>query len=146
LSPQEAKKNNNRCPKCGKPLTIGVVHRVDELADRKEGFIPANAIPFKSMVPLDEIIADAKQLNKTTVAVEKEYRMMLARFGTEFDILMKIPEEELKKNLNPKIAEAITRVRAGKVKVEPGYDGEYGKVSIFGADEKNSGEAQMNLF
>lgn len=146
LSPQEAKKNNNRCPKCKKPLTIGVVHRVDELADRKEGFIPANAIPFKSMVPLDEIIADAKQLNKTTVAVEKEYRMMLARFGTEFDILMKIPEEELKKNLNPKIAEAITRVRAGKVKVEPGYDGEYGKVSIFGADEKNSGEAQMNLF
>ncbi len=147
FSPEESKKNNNRCPKCKKPLTIGVMNRVDQLADRKEGFVPANAIPFKSLVPLDEIIADAKQMTKTSVAVAKEYHALLSRLGTEFDILTKVPQETLAKSTHPKIAEAIGRVRAGRVKVEPGYDGEYGKVSIFGDEEKAvSSDQQMSLF
>lgn len=147
FSPEETKKNNNRCPKCKKPLTIGVMHRVNQLADREPGFIPENSIPFKSLVPLDEIIADAKQISKTSVAVLKEYQMLLARFGTEFDILVKIPQEELARAVHPKIADGIARVRQGRVKVEPGYDGEYGKVSIFGGEEQNAvNEQQMSLF
>ena len=147
LSPEESRKNNNRCPKCKRPLTIGVMNRVMQLADRKEGFVPANAIPFRNLVPLDEIIADAKQIGKGSVAVEKEYHGLLARFGTEFNILLKVPQEELVQGMNPKIAEAICRVRQGRVKVEPGYDGEYGKISIFGSDEINAGkEEQTSLF
>ena len=147
FSPQESKKNNNRCPKCKKPLTIGVVNRIDQLADRPEGFVPPDAIPFKNLIPLEEIIADAKQLTKTSVAVEKEYRQLLARFGTEFNILMRVSREELQQGLNPRIVEAIIRVRAGRVKLKPGYDGEYGKISIFGADEAGSKkEEQTSLF
>jgi uncharacterized protein (TIGR00375 family) len=147
LSPEESKKNNNRCPKCKKPLTIGVVNRVNQLADRQEGYVPENAIPFKNLIPLDEIIADAKQMGRGTVAIEKEYRMLVARFGTEFDILTKVDRQELEKATAPRIAEAILRVREGRVKVEPGYDGEYGKISIFGSeDDKAIGEKQLSLF
>ena len=147
FSPEESKENNNRCPKCKKPLTIGVLNRVDQLADRPSGFVPPNAIPFKSLIPLDEIIADVKQLGKATGAVEKEYHGLLSRFGTELDILTKVPQEELDKNAPPRIATAIARVRRGQVKVEPGYDGEYGKVTIFGREEKNVGkEEQISLF
>ncbi len=147
FSPEESRRNNNRCPKCKKPLTIGVMNRVSQLADREAGFVPGNAIPFKNFISLDEIIADAKQIGKGSMAVEKEYRLLLARFGTEFDILTKVPEEELKKSINPRIAEGIIRVRSGRLNVEPGYDGEYGKISIFGSDEpKVSGEEQISMF
>ncbi len=147
FSPQESKSHQNRCPKCGKPLTIGVMNRVDQLADRPVGFRPENAIPFKNLVPLDEIIADAKGVSKTSVSVEKEYRMLVSRFGTEFDILGKVPQEELNHGASPRVAEGIARVRAGRVKVAPGYDGEYGKVSIFGEGQDVSGkQEQMSLF
>jgi uncharacterized protein (TIGR00375 family) len=147
FSPEESKKNANRCPKCKKPLTIGVLNRVAQLADRKEGFVPENAVPFKNFVPLDEIIADAKQMGKTSVGVGKEYRQILARFGTEFDILTKVPQEELERAINPKVAQGIARVRSGRVKVTPGYDGEYGKIALFGDDaSKTAGEEQMSLF
>jgi uncharacterized protein (TIGR00375 family) len=147
FSPQESKRQCNRCPKCAKPLTIGVMNRVEQLADRPEGFLPSNAIPFKNLIPLSEIIADAKGLGKSSVAVEREYRLLLARFGTELDILLKVPGEELRMALHPKVAEGILRVRQGRVRVEPGYDGEYGVVSIFGEDEPvSSGEEQISLF
>ncbi len=147
FSPEESRKNANKCPKCGKPLTIGVMNRVVQLADRQEGFVPDNAIPYKNLVPLDEIIADAKQMGKGSLAVEKEYRGMIQRFGTEFDILTKIPQEELDRTAHPCIAEGIARVRAGRVKVEPGYDGEYGKVSVFGDEGPvRKSEEQTTLF
>jgi len=147
FSPEESRKNANKCPKCGKPLTIGVMNRVVQLADRQEGFVPDNAIPYKNLVPLDEIIADAKQMGKGSLAVEKEYRGMIQRFGTEFDILTKIPQEELDRAAHPRIAEGIARVRAGRVKVEPGYDGEYGKVSVFGDEGPvRKSEEQTTLF
>ncbi len=147
FSPEETRKNANKCPKCGKPLTIGVMNRVVQLADRKEGFVPGNAIPYKNFVPLDEIIADAKQIGKGSVAVEKEYRGMIQRFGTEFNILTKVPQEDLDRAAHPKVAEGIARVRAGRVKVEPGYDGEYGKVSVFGDEgPARKSEEQISLF
>ncbi len=146
FSPQESKIHNNICPKCRKPLTIGVMSRVNQLADREEGFIPPGAIPFKNLIPLDEIIADAKQMTKGSVAVEKEYRQLLARFTTEFNILTKVPEADLREGASSKIAEGILRVRQAKVKVEPGYDGEYGKISIFGDEERKAADEQMSLF
>ena len=147
LSPQETKKNNGRCPKCGRPVTVGVMNRVEQLADRPQGYTPSNAIPFKNLIPLVEIIADAKGVAKTTVGVEREYRSIIAKLGTEFEILGRIPKEQLRKNLPPRIAEGIIRVREGKVNILAGFDGEYGKISIFGDEEKpQQPEKQLSLF
>jgi len=146
-SPKETREHNGKCSKCGKPVTVGVVNRVEKLADRPEGFKPENAIPFKSMIPLDEIIADAKGVAKTSVGVERDYRSCLAKFGTEFEILMVAPKQDLMKGLPPKVAEGVLRVREGKVEIKAGYDGEYGIISIFGNEETGQkNEEQLSLF
>ncbi len=146
-SPQETRENNGKCPKCGKAVTVGVVNRVEALADRPEGFKPQNAIPFKNLIPLDEIIASAKGLGKGSLAVEREYLLYLSKFGTEFGVLLKAPREELFKQLPPKIAEGVLLAREGKVNIKPGYDGEYGIVSVY-AEESSAvkNEEQLNLF
>lgn len=148
FSPKETKEHKGICPKCGKRLTVGVMNRVDELADREDGFKPDNAIPFKSFIPLDEIIANAKGVGKTSVSVGREYRSVLSRFSTEFEVLAKVPEGDLRGALSSKIAEGIMRVRKGKIYVKPGFDGEYGKVNVFSEDEKTSGgvEEQLSFF
>jgi PHP family Zn ribbon phosphoesterase len=123
------------------------MNRVEELADRPEGFKPTNVIPFKNLIPLDEIIADAKGISKGSVAVEREYRSLLAKFGTEFAILLRVSKEELLKGLPPRIAEGVIRVREGKVDIKAGFDGEYGIISIFGEEDKpQQGEKQLSLF
>jgi len=147
LSPKETRKNNGRCPKCGKPVTVGVMNRVEQLADRPEGYVPENSIPFKNLISLDEIIAEAKGLGKGSMTVEREYRTAVAKFGTEFDILFKASKEDLLKGLPPKTAEGVLRVREGKVNIKAGFDGEYGTISIFGEDEKqDKTEQQLSLF
>jgi PHP family Zn ribbon phosphoesterase len=123
------------------------MNRVDQLADRKDGFVPENAIPFKNMVPLSEIIAESKGVKKESVASEKEYFNVVAKFGTEFNILLKASREELTKGLSPKLAEGVLRMREGKVSAEAGYDGEYGRISVFRKDEPQSqAEQQLSLF
>ncbi|MDI6606021.1 MAG: hypothetical protein QME65_02625 [Candidatus Omnitrophota bacterium] len=147
LSPQETKECHGRCPKCGKPVTVGVMNRVDHLADRPEGFVPGNAIPFKNLIPLDEIIAEVRGVGKGSVAVERDYRSCLAKFGTEFDILLKATKEELISGLPRRIAEGVLRVRQGQVNIKAGFDGEYGTISIFGdEDNKEKQEQQLSLF
>jgi uncharacterized protein (TIGR00375 family) len=147
FSPKETKANNGRCPKCGKPLTIGVVNRVEQLADRPEGHVPANAIPFKNLIPLEEIIADAKGVGKGSAAAERDYQGYIARFGKEFDILMKLPKEQLLSAISGRVVEGIMKVREGKVHIQAGFDGEYGIISIFGKEEKpEEGEKQLTLF
>ena len=147
FSPEETRTHKNTCPKCGRSLTIGVMNRVDQLSDRATGFIPENAVPYKNLIPLDEIIAEAKGLGKTSKAVANEYHMAIAKFGSELEILLKASEEDLKQNLPPRIAEGILRVREGKVIVQPGFDGEYGKVSIFSDEERQTkNEQQLSLF
>lgn len=147
LSPKETSANKGVCPKCRKPVTVGVANRVEQLADRPEGFVPANTIPFKNLIPLDEIIAEARGVGKGSVAVEKDYRQAIAKFGTEFDILLKAGEDELRKGLTPKIAEGVIRVRQGKVNINAGFDGEYGIISIFDEkDKQDKPEQQLNLF
>jgi PHP family Zn ribbon phosphoesterase/transcriptional regulator with XRE-family HTH domain len=146
LSPAESKKYNNICPNCGRPLTIGVLNRVDSLADRPEGFKPENAIPFKSLVPLAEIIADALGVMSGTKQVEEEYKNLIEKFGNEFNILIDIPRQDLEVVTLPEIAEGIIRVREGKVFIEPGYDGVYGKIRIFSKGEQKTISRQKTLF
>ena len=138
LSPQESKKYNNICPNCGKPLTIGVLNRVDLLADRPEGFKPERAIPFKSLIPLAEIIADTLGVLSGAKQVEKEYENLIEKFGNEFEILLNASPRNLKEATSPEIAEGIERVREGKVFIEPGYDGVYGKIKIFSPEDKKN--------
>ncbi|MEW5758857.1 MAG: endonuclease Q family protein [Candidatus Omnitrophota bacterium] len=149
FSPQEAKKHKNICPKCGRLLTIGVMNRVDQLADRPEGFIPHNSIPYKNLIPLEEIIADVLDVAPQSKTVEKEYFNTIAKFHTEFNCLLKASEEDLIENLPEKQAKAIIAVRAGLVKLQPGYDGEYGKIQVLIQEKlknKTNKEEQLNLF
>jgi len=146
LAPAESKKYNNICPNCGRPLTIGVLNRVDSLADRPEGFKPENAIPFKSLVPLEEIIADAIGQGSGTIEVDKEYKNLSEKFGNEFSVLIDVPRQELEAVTLPEIAEGIIRVREGKVFIEPGYDGIYGKIRIFQKGEQKILSRQGTLF
>jgi uncharacterized protein (TIGR00375 family) len=146
-SPKETKEHRGRCSKCGRPVTVGVMSRVEQLADRPEGYVPSSAIPFKNLVGLDEIIAETRGVAKTSVAVERDYRILVAKFGTEFEILLRASEEDLRKGLPPKVAEGVLRVRQGKLNIKPGYDGEYGIISIFDGEEKSpEGEKQLSLF
>jgi len=145
FSPQETKKNKNICPKCGKPLTIGVMNRVSELADRPEGFVPENSIPFKRMIPLAEIIADTLGVGDASKAVDAGYRAIIPRLGTEFEVLMEVSQDKLLKELPVKIAKAIINVRKGDVNILPGFDGEYGTIEIL-KEEDAAAEKQLNLF
>lgn len=147
FSPEETRSHNGKCPKCNKPVTVGVMSRVDALADRPSGYVPSNSIPFKNLIPLDEIIAETKGMGKSSQGVEREYRALIAKFGTEFNILLRAGTEELKSKLPPHIFDAVIKVKQGKVNIQPGYDGEYGVISIFGGQEKPSeGEKQLSLF
>jgi len=144
LSPKEARFNNNLCPVCSRSLTIGVLHRVESLSDRDEGFVPDNSIPYKKMIPLEEIIAEAKGCGRDTVGVKNEYRRLCGIFGNEFEILLNAPIDELKNNADERIALAINRVRRGDLIINPGYDGEFGTVRIF--EEEKPKESQLGLF
>lgn len=147
LSPQESRKQNFRCPVCSRQVTVGVLNRIDKLADRPEGETPPNAIPFKHAVPMEELISEALGVGVGTQTVDREYFSLIDKFGTEFTILLGTPEEALRRSAPAKVAEAIMRMRRGQVVIEPGYDGEYGKVRVFGeAESIPSGEQQMTLF
>lgn len=126
FSPTESIKKKDICPKCKRKLTIGVAHRVEELADREEGYRPKNAVNFITLMPLAEIISNLLGTSLATKAMFQEfYKLMKA--GNEFDILLNTPLEELKKVTHEKIALAIIDNRNGKIKVDPGYDGVYGR-------------------
>ena len=146
LSPAESKKYNNICPNCGRSLTIGVLNRVEELADRPNGFKPAASIPFKSLIPLEEIIADAIGQGTGTIEVDKEYKNLIEKFSNEFSVLIDISRSELEAVTLSEIAEGIIRVREGKVNIEPGYDGVYGKIRIFSKGEQKTLSRQGTLF
>ncbi len=130
-SPEETRKYGGVCPVCGKPLTIGVMSRVEELADREKGFLPPQFIPFKSLVPLKEIIADVLELGVQSKKVEGEYFNLVNHFENEFKVLLDVGFDDLKKITSSKIAEAIIKVREGKIYLKPGYDGVFGKITVF---------------
>ncbi|MAG45050.1 DNA helicase UvrD [bacterium] len=153
LTPIQTKKHKYICPKCKRPVTVGVMHRVDALSDRpgnKQGSTlkkPQNAAPYKNLIPLEEIIANSYGMGPNTKTVAKEYNNLISNFKNEFNILLNTPRRYLQSAvLNPNIAEGIMRVRKGKVYISPGYDGEYGKISIFTKQEQGFGKKQAALF
>jgi len=146
LSPKESKKYNNICPVCGKPLTIGVLNRVEELADRPEEFKPKGTIPFKSLIPLDEIVAEGLGMNPGTKGVKRECKNLIRKFGNEFKILLDVPRKDLEATTLPEITEGIIRVRERKIHITPGFDGVYGKISIFEKGEQKEISRQGTLF
>ena len=144
LTPQQSKKYNNICPKCGKPLVIGVLNRVEKLADRPEGFLPKNAIPFKSLIPLNEVIAESIGVSVASKEVLKHYNNLIKNLGNEFKILLESTKKEIEKESLPEIAEGVVKMREGKVSIEPGYDGVYGKIKIF--SDKNKSKISKKSF
>ncbi|MBU3964673.1 endonuclease Q family protein [Patescibacteria group bacterium] len=138
LSPIESKKYNNVCPVCGKPLTLGVVNRISKLSDKEEGFIPKGAVPFKSLIPLKEVIAEALGCGVSAKKVVIEYDKLINEFKNEFNILLNVEQSDLENIASIHIAEGIIRARQGRVNIEPGYDGVFGKVRIFSELEKKN--------
>jgi len=144
LPPKEAVKLGNICPVCRRKLTKGVEQRVEELADRHEGFKPENAIEFMHLLPLSEIITSVLGYESPSVRkVWEVYNSLIACFGNEYSVLINASFEELCKVVKPKIAEAIVRVREGRVKVIPGYDGVYGQIVFF--EEGRKGEEKLKI-
>lgn len=154
FSPKETKKHNGICPKCGKKLTIGVMNRVEALADRpeikfkKENFYNTygNRVPYYNLIPLDEIIAEGYGMGVISKKVKEEYIKLIKAFGSELKILIDLSAKELKIVADEKVVKGISAVRAKKLKVEPGYDGEYGKVKIFSEAEVKNLKPQKSLF
>ena len=130
-SPSQTKENAFLCPVCQKKLTIGVMHRVEELSDRRAGFIPKNAIPSIHLIPLEEIIAEALGVRVGTKGVEAEYERLIERGGSEFRILLDATPDELASFAPPNVLDGIVRMRQGKVSIIPGHDGVYGKINLF---------------
>jgi len=131
LSSKEAKKLNNICPVCRRKLTEGVEQRVEELADRPEGYIPEGKPGFRRLLPLSEIIATVLNVDSpSTQAVWKIYNRLIEKFGDEYSVLLDVSKEALTEVVDARVADAILRVRMGTVSVVPGYDGVYGRLLL----------------
>ena len=147
FNPGQTRAASYLCPDCGKPLVVGVMHRVETLADRPEGFKPEDALPCFHLVPLEEILADVYRTGVQSKRIRKEYLRLVERGGSEFTILLDLPEKDLAAFMEDRIVEGILRVRRGRVTVRPGYDGVYGKVDIFGPQiTPTTPSGQLSLF
>lgn len=147
LHPKETQGYNGLCPVCGKPVTVGVMARVEALADRPEGEKPPRWRPYRNLIPLAEIIAEAKGIvSPSAKAVQLLYQKMLAVLGNELFILQQAPLKDIEVLAGDLIAEGIRRMRDGKVAIAAGYDGEYGKVHLFSDTDRCRREGQLNLW
>ncbi|MBU3957330.1 endonuclease Q family protein, partial [Patescibacteria group bacterium] len=144
-SPEETKKLGAICPVCGRKLTVGVMHRVEELAKRPVDYQPKNRPPYKMLVPLMEILSEALGVGVSSQMVETEYNRLTERFESEFDVLLKTDPLEIAKISGEKVAQGIKRVREREIVVDPGYDGVFGTVKIWG-EQKEEEKKQMSLF
>jgi len=144
-SPEETKKLGTTCPVCGKPLTVGVMHRVEELATRPADYQPKNRPPYKMLVPLMEILSESLGAGVSSQTVVNEYNRLTGRLGSELAILLKTDPLEIAKIAGEKIAQGVKKVRDGEIVVDPGYDGVFGTVKIWGEKEAEE-KKQMSLF
>ncbi len=146
LTPQEAESLGGLCPVCGKKLTIGVQHRVEELADRPLGQPRPNQKPFESLAPLPEVIAACTGSSEASKKTQARYQAMLQQLGSEFHILRQADLSDIQRVAGPAVAEGIRRLRLGQVERVPGYDGAFGHVVLLTPAEREALEGQTSLF
>nr|MDD6336137.1 UvrD-helicase domain-containing protein [bacterium] len=146
LSPEQTRALGGVCPVCGKRITVGVLHRVEQLADRPEGAGPAQPRTFESLVPLAEVIAASTGHSPVSAKGRALLEGMLQALGPEFAILRILPLEDIARQAGPLVAEGIRRLRCGQVERVPGYDGEYGRVQLLSAQERALISGQISLF
>ncbi|MFI0792087.1 UvrD-helicase domain-containing protein [Micromonospora rubida] len=148
-SPEQTRAADGRCPECGKPLTVGVLSRVEELADRPEGHRPQHARDVTHLVPLAEVLGELNKVGPRSKKVEGKLNELVAALGSELDILTRAPLDEIGRVGGELLAEGIGRLRRGDVRRVPGYDGEYGVITLFDPSElggKAAGEQAETLF
>jgi uncharacterized protein (TIGR00375 family) len=146
LNPRETMDYDGKCPVCGKALTIGVLSRVEELADRNQGLKPPIHHSYHSIIPLAEIFSDILQVGVKSKKVKTNYQKALIRLGSEFNILHTLETDKIDSTGIPLLGEAIRRMRQKEVEITPGYDGEYGRIKIFNSDERERLLGQKPLF
>ncbi|MDL1968074.1 MAG: UvrD-helicase domain-containing protein [Deltaproteobacteria bacterium] len=146
LKPSQSLANNGLCNVCGKPLTLGVLYRVEELADRPEGFKPEKSHPYYNLVPLAEILSEILNVGPKSKKVQLNYMSALESLGPEFKILHNLSINDIEKAGIPLLGEAVNRMRKKEITIFPGYDGEYGKIKIFRQGEKEKLLGQKQLF
>jgi len=146
MEPAETRRHGGLCPGCGKPPTVGVLHRVEELADRPEGARPAGAAGFRNLIQLPELAGEVLGVGPRSKAVTAVVDGLVDRLGPELDILERIPTDAIAKAAPPLLAEAIDRVRRGAVHRDAGYDGEYGVIRVFTPDELRPSPTTATLF
>lgn len=144
--PAETLKHKGRCPVCGNPLTLGVLYRVEELADRPEGEKPERNHPFYSIVPLPEILSELLEAGAKSQKVIQAYCAVLNKLGPEFDLLYRLPLEEIRKSGVDLLDVAVSRMRNSDITHVAGYDGEYGRISVFKEGEKERLKGEQTLF
>ncbi|MDD2583135.1 MAG: DNA helicase II, partial [Desulfuromonadaceae bacterium] len=135
LEPAETRRLVLRCPVCGKPLTVGVCHRVMELADRPQPLYRDDSPRVFSLIPLPELLSEITGVGPASKKVMEQYRRCIARFGSEFNLLLHTPLDEIRHE-NSLLGEALARMRSGRVIRKPGFDGEYGVIRVFEKGEK----------
>lgn len=145
LHPRESRDLKDKCPVCGKPLTLGVMHRIEDLADRPWDHKSSDGSRQRSLVPLEELIADAFDCGVATQKVRECYLTLVAEFGSEFSILLDTASEVLVKKAPARVVEAVERMRRGEVRLDPGYDGEFGVVRIFRDKKERKFVAKGNV-
>ncbi|NJP30519.1 UvrD-helicase domain-containing protein [Micromonospora thermarum] len=148
-APERTRAAGGRCPECGRPLTVGVLSRVEELADRPEGHRPAHARDVTHLVPLAEILGEINKVGARSKKVEGKLNDLIAALGPELEILTRTPLDEIGRVGGELLAEGIGRLRRGDVRRVPGYDGEYGVITLFDPAELGTGgkpAAQETLF
>ena len=146
MHPRETKEHKGLCPGCGKAVTVGVMARVEELADNPEGRKSPRARPYTSLIPLPEIIADSKGVGVNTKNVQILFMQMLSKLGNELFILREVSLDDIARAGGSLVAEGVRRVREGKVNIAAGYDGEYGVIHIFDENERTTNKDQLTLF
>ena len=146
LAPEETRRHAGRCPKCSRKVTVGVMHRVEELADLPAGCRPPQALPYQSIIPLLEIVGEVVEAGVNTKKVTGAYLDLLSRVGNEYHVLLEAELESIRLASSDLLAEAISRVRSGQVNIQPGYDGEFGTIQVFEREERQYISGQLGLF